>query len=379
MTDTPAPDNKPLNDYLAKDDVSADDGFPPVKVVEEAVANSTPPPVVNEDAKAAPETPPPATPPSKKKKYLSLAFNVVALGAGAAAMKSAIAVAMFGCPPLAILLASSYAIGTMMTVACHEGKRRAQKKQGIDVPKFFSKQNAKDFFKSKENGKVFLQSFGFSLLGGALVLGFQEGVIQNFLGKIFGSVPTEAAVVASPAAPVIAAPVDVPAAPPVVETAPPAPVVETVVEESVDIPCMTPQEWFATLIQNGDVTERVQDAYERSLSTNAHVAAQGTKDLAYFALNGFDGVPKDPATALELFQKAADAGNVQAKVDLLYLQYHGLAGVTADPNAALAAMQGIDSPRADWFVEKWGGASGTATAFDSKAILGGVKTCTVTL
>jgi hypothetical protein len=143
------------------------------------------------------------------------------------------------------------------------------------------------------------------------------------------------------------------------------------------IPCPSPMESFAGLIDGHTVSERVTDAMNRAASDSAKVAAQGTKDLAYFAFNGFDGVPKDPSVAAGLFQQAAEAGNVQAKIDLLYMQFHGLGGVTANPDAALSAMNDIATPRAEMFVQQWGGAEKITerVAFDAKAILAGVKLC----
>lgn len=313
-----------------------------VPAVEETVAVA--PAAANNNE---PKPPVPATI-SKKRKVLAAIFNM-AVGAGLAAVaKTAVVSAMIGCPPLAIVLATSFAVGAVMTGMCHEGKRRAAKKAGAAAPDFFSKQNARSFF-NRQNAKVFAKSTLFSFIGGALFLGFHEGVIQDAFHKLFGS---HAAAAAAP--PVIAVPVDVPP------------------------PCPTPAEDFANLIKDHHVSARVQDALHRAASTNAHVAAQGTKDLAFFSFNGFDGVPKNPHVALELLQKAADAGNHQAQVDLLYTQYHGLAGVHANPQAAFNVMQDVHNPRATWFVERWAshfGKHAAHQAFDSKSILQGIKFC----
>jgi len=284
---------------------------------------------------------------SKKKKILCAVFNM-AVGAGLTALtKTAIVGAMITCPPMAVLLATSVATGLVMTALCHEGKRRAAKKATGNAPAFFSKKNAKSFF-NKQNAKVFATSGLFSFIGGALFLGFQTGVIQDGLQKIFGSTPAPAAV--------LPVPVDIPA------------------------PCPSTMENFASVIKDHPVSDRVQDALQRADSANPHVAAQGAKDLGYFAFNGLDGVPKDATVALELFQKAADGGNAQAKIDLLYAQFHGLGGVQANQQAAFDAMRQIRSPRADWFVQQWTEHAGktagdAAQAFDSKSILQGVKFC----
>ncbi len=309
------------------------------------------------------------TPISKKKKILSAIFNMAVGAVATMGAKALVTTAMIGCPPLALLLMTSFAVGATMTMVCHEGQRRKAKKENGNAPDFFSKQNMKNLFCSKASAKVFVKSSLFACIGGALVLGFQEGIIQEGLGKLFGSSPAPAvipAIVSLPIdpAPIDAAPVELP---PVVDVAP------------VVAPCLSPVEHFMDAIKDRAVSDRVADAMDRVSSANPRVAAQGAKDLAYFAFNGFGGVPKDPAMALELFQKAADAGNVQAKIDLLYMQFHGLAGVPADPQAAVEAMQEIKSPRAGLFVEKWAAMGQHVTdkvvGFDSKAILHGVKLC----
>lgn len=322
------------------------------------------------DAADAAETP--------KKKYgfgkkaLSISFNIAAGFAAAAVAKSIVAVpmALMSAPAIATLLVSSVAVGAAMTAMCHAGQTYSAKKKGLEGPKFWTKQNR----------NIFLKSSGFALVGGALFMGFGEGLMDRF----FGTTP-------EPTAPVLGQPDIVPPVetlPDVATTPEPLPEAvttpETLPEPTPDTtiaavvpPCPTPMESFATLIDGHAVSDRVTDALARAGSESATVAAQGTKDLAYFAFNGFDGVPKDPTVAAGLFQQAAEAGNVQAKIDLLYMQYHGLGGVTANPDAALSAMNDITTPRAEMFVQQWGGAEKITerVAFDAKAILSGVKLC----
>lgn len=288
------------------------------------------------------------------KKALSITFNIAAGAAAAAAAKAVVAVpmAMMSAPAVATLLVSSFAVGAAMTVMCHAGQTYSAKKKGVEGPKFWTKQNR----------NVFLKSSGFALIGGALFMGFGE-----VMDKFFAPTPD-----ATPAAPV-----EVKPEPAVIATPDPAPVVEQAVAVPVPVPCPTPMESFSALIDGHSVSERVTDAIARAGSDNARVAAQGAKDLAFFAFNGFDGVPKDPTVAAGLFQQAAEAGNVQAKIDLLYMQFHGLGGVTANPPAALSAMNDIGTPRAEMFVQQWGGADKITerVAFDAKAILSSVKLC----
>lgn len=288
------------------------------------------------------------------RKALSIAFNIAAGAAAAAAAKALVAVPMtlMSAPAVATLLVSSVAVGAAMTLMCHAGQTYSAKKKGLEGPKLWTKQNR----------NIFLKSSGFALIGGALFMGFGEAI-----DKFFAPAPEAAP------APVEVKPEVVPE--PAPEPVPPA--VEEAAVVPVPAPCPTPMESFAALIDGQSVSDRVTDAIARAGSENARVAAQGAKDLAFFAFNGFDGVPKDPSVAAGLFQQAAEAGNVQAKVDLLYMQYHGLGGVTANPSAALSAMNDIGTPRAEMFVQQWGGASQITerVAFDAKAILSGVNLC----
>jgi len=300
------------------------------------------------------------------KKALSISFNVAAGFAAAAAAKSLVAIPMtfFSAPAVATLLVSSLAVGAAMTAMCHAGQIRSARKKGLEGPKFWTKQNR----------NIFLKSSGFALVGGALFMGFGEGLFDRF----FGATPD-----AAPVAPAVDN--TTPLTAPPVETTPDlgdltplnaAPDTGTVTTP-VPLPCPTPMESFASLIDGQNVSERVTDAIARAGSENAAIAAQGTKDLAFFAFNGFDGVPQSDTVAAGLFQQAAEAGNPQAKIDLLYMQYHGLGGITANPGAALSAMNDIATPRAEMFVQQWGGAEKITerVAFDAKAILSGVKLC----
>jgi hypothetical protein len=290
------------------------------------------------------------------KKALSITFNIAAGAAAAAAAKAIVAVpmALMSAPAVATLLVSSIAVGAAMTVMCHAGQTYSAKKKGAEGPKFWTKQNR----------NTFLKSSGFALIGGALFMGFGDALMDKFFGPSTDATPAPVEVKPEP---VVTAPIE-----PV-----PEPVIEEAVVAPIVAPCPTPMESFSTLIDGHTVSDRVTDAIARAGSDNARVAAQGAKDLAFFAFNGFDGVPKDPSVAAGLFQQAAEAGNVQAKVDLLYMQYHGLGGVTANPSAAISAMSDIGTPRAEMFVQQWGGADKITerVAFDAKAILSGVKLC----
>jgi len=294
------------------------------------------------------------------KKALSIAFNIAAGFAAAAAAKSIVAVPMtlFAAPAVATLLVSSLAVGAAMTAMCHAGQTYSARKKGVEGPKFWTKQNR----------NIFLKSSGFALIGGALFMGFGEGLFDRFFGTT-PDVPPAAPGIDHAAPPAVLPTDNTPALPDAAPDATP----EAVVAPA----CPTPMESFAKLIEGQPVSERVTDALARAGSSNAAVAAQGTKDLAFFAFNGFDGVPQSDTVAAGLFQQAAEAGNVQAKIDLLYMQYHGLGGVTANPSAALSAMNDIGTPRAEMFVQQWGGAEKITerVAFDAKAILSGVKLC----
>jgi|GEM_PF-1484854 len=320
------------------------------------------------------------------RKILSISFNIAAGFAAAAAAKTIVAIpmAMMSAPTVATLLVSSFAVGAAMTAMCHAGQTISARKKGLEGPKFWTKQNR----------NTFLKSSGFALIGGALFMGFGEGLMDRFFGTTPDAAPQQPMIV-SPEQTVIATP-DIPADsgvvlnttpdPVITHTAPQLPVPDVQPDVAIAdpstlapaaLPCPTPMESFAGLIDGHTVSDRVTDAMNRAASDSAKVAAQGTKDLAYFAFNGFDGVPKDPTVAAGLFQQAAEAGNLQAKIDLLYMQFHGLGGVTANPDAALSAMNDIATPRAEMFVQQWGGAEKITerVAFDAKAILAGVKLC----
>lgn len=80
-------------------------------------------------------------------------------------------------------------------------------------------------------------------------------------------------------------------------------------------PKPTALEEFSSLIKDKKVSWDVKDAMRRANRGNP----QGVKDLAYYAFNAKDGVPKDESLAVKLFHKAAKKGNGQAKRDLRYI------------------------------------------------------------
>lgn len=270
-------------------------------------------------------------------------------------------------PAVATLLVSSLAVGVASASFCHLAQVHAAKKNNTIAPKFWSAATAKTAAKSSL----------FALVGGALFLGFHEGIIQNWLG--FGHHAATAPAVVPPvpvehAAPAVTQPV---VTQPVV-VAPPA----EHIAQTISVPpvhCPTPAEQFADLIKGHHVSAQVTDALHRAASDNAHVAAQGTKDLAFYAQNGLGGVTKDTHVAVELFKQAADSGNVQARVDMLYLQHHGLDTIAADKQSSLSAMKDIaHNSRAGHFVKAWGGAGKTLphVDFNTDTILKGFKlTC----
>jgi hypothetical protein len=336
-------------------------------------------PAAEAPAPAAPEAPSAAAAVvpahSRKKKWLMRAFNVAA-GAGVTfAAKSAAVVGMTvaGAPVWATMAGSAVAVGMAMTLFCHFGERNAAKKGGAELSPFFSKAHAKEIF-TKKHANVFLKSSAFALIGSALAMGFHEGIFQDAWHRVFGG-GTPAPVVPPIETAVTQPVVTQPVVPPV-ETVQAQPMVVAPVEVApVVTPCLTPGEHFAQLIDGHQVSARVTNAIARAASTNAAVAAQGSKDLAYFAFNGFDGVPKDANVAVELFKQAAESGNMQAKVDLVYMQYHGLGGVPADKASALSTMKSLGGARAAHFVANWGGSAKAvaAQAFSSENIFKGMQ------
>lgn len=385
------PEKKPSQVEPAIDDIAANDELVGASPAAPAVPASPAPaevePVNDNTEVAAPAA---AAPKSRMRGFLKGAFNVVsgmAMGAAVSAVaKTAAVVGMTiaGAPAWATILGSGVAVGIGSTLLHDALERRKLKKGGAELPAYFSLTHGKELL-SKKNLKVFGLSTTFAIAGSALFLGLQSGTIQGWLG--FGpDAPAVPPVVVPPVETAVVPPVETAVVPPVVETvvAPPVhtvvaapvetaviPPVETIVAAPI---CLSPTEQFAALIDGHDVSARVTDAIARSASTNAHVAAQGAKDLAFFAFNGMDGVPKDASVAVELFKQAAEGGNMQAKVDLLYMQYHGLGGVTADKASALGAMQDMKGARAAMFVREWGGAGRVIehVKFDTSTILKGM-------
>lgn len=248
---------------------------------------------------------------SRKQKALGIAFNIAAgFGATAGAkVVSTMLLASFAVPVVGTLVVSSLAVGAAGAAVAHALENRQLKKSGGTATKFFAREN------KAKNFKRFLLSSGLALVGGALFLGFSEGIFE----KLFGSTPAVAEL--PPAAP---APVEV---------------------SAIDK--------FAIAVSTQPVTAEVAQAMARTASESAAVSAQATKDLAYYTFNGLGGVAKDQVLAVELFNQAAAAGSTQAKVDLAYIQYHGLGGVAADKAAALASMQELPGQKAAAFVKAW--------------------------
>jgi hypothetical protein len=321
-----------------------------------------------------------AAPAPGKKGWAKKAFNfAVKMGVGAAvsaALKTTaiVGAGIAGAPAWATILVAGLAVGVGATLVHNHYERKAQKAEGKELSKYFSAAHGKELV-SKKSLKTFGISTVAAVAGSMLFIGLSEGIIQGWWNSLTGAAApdvTPPVVVAPVVAPVV---VPEPVAPPVeVAVAPPveaAPVVAPVV-----VPCVTPVEQFNTLIDGHQVSAQVTDAMHRAASTNAKVAAQGVKDLAFYAHNGFGGVPKNPNVAVELFKQAADAGNVQAKVDLLYMQHHGLDGIPQNKGAALAAMQDIKgSARAAMFTKSWGGSAQAlpSVKFDTGTILQGMK------
>ncbi|MDF3024296.1 MAG: hypothetical protein K0R10_1657 [Alphaproteobacteria bacterium] len=359
------PEKKPAKVEPAIDDIAANDELVGASPAAPAVPASPAPAVVapvNDNTEEA--APAAAAPKSRMRGFLKGAFNVVsgmAMGAAVSAVaKTAAVVGMTiaGAPAWATILGSGVAVGIGSTLLHDALERRKLKKGGAELPAYFSLTHGKELL-SKKNLKVFGLSTTFAIAGSALFLGLQSGTIQGWLGFVVP--PVVETVVAPPVDTVVAPPVETAVIPPV----------ETIVAAPI---CLSPTEQFAALIDGHDVSARVTDAISRSASTNAHIAAQGAKDLAFFAFNGMDGVPKDASVAVELFKQAAEGGNMQAKVDLLYMQYHGLGGVTADKASALGAMQDMKGARAAMFVREWGGAGRVIehVKFDTSTILKGM-------
>lgn len=318
------------------------------------------------------------TPAPGKKSFLKKAFNFAVkagLGAGVSAiMKSAAlaAAGLGGAPVWATVLISGAAVGLGATLFHDFMERRELKKEGKELTPYFSKAHGKKLVSKKSLTTAGISTVA-AIAGSMLFMGFHEGIIQGWWNHLTGHAPA-ALPVAPAVAPVIAPPVEHVAAPVV------APPVEHVAAPPVvvaPVHCVTPIEQFNTLVDGHHVSAQVQNALHRVSSANPRVHAQALKDLAYYAHNGFGGVPKNPNVAVELFKQAADAGNLQSQVDMTYLQHYGLDGVHADKAASAATMKGLaaHSHRASELVKAWNGAgvkSIVPTTFDSGSIVKGM-------
>jgi hypothetical protein len=270
----------------------------------------------------------------RTRKYLKVAFNVAA-GFVAAASAKVAAVTLIGltwtaAPALAVIMLSSLAVGAAVASTQYMLARHEAKKQNQALPKFFSKENLKQFGISS----------ALAFAGGLVFFGYD----QLFTAK---QVAAETVVKAVP----------------------------------VEAACPPATAQFAEAVAGAKLSTAVESAIERAQSSVAEVAAQAKKDLAYFTFNGLGGVAENKQLALQLFKDAAEAGNVQAKVDLLYIQHHGLAGVAADAKASTAMMSTLETAKAQAFTEAWTKAAGaptqavTAVPFSTEAVFKGAVLC----
>jgi len=94
-----------------------------------------------------------------------------------------------------------------------------------------------------------------------------------------------------------------------------------------------------------DEEEENENENENENDPYADLSPQEMKDEAYKLFNGFGGEEKDVAKAVELYERAAEAGSEQAKVDLAYIRYHGLDGLPADQGAAVSLMEDLGRDR----------------------------------
>ena len=145
----------------------------------------------NDPAAPAPETQ--ATTAKKYgwgKKALSISFNIAAGFAASAAAKSLVAIPMtfFSAPAVATLLVSSLAVGAAMTTMCHAGQTYKARKNGLEGPKFWTKQNR----------NIFLKSSGFALIGG-----YTTAILLSRYGLSFWIALPASALMASPSCVVI--------------------------------------------------------------------------------------------------------------------------------------------------------------------------------
>lgn len=296
--------------------------------------------------------------PKKPRKWLTAAFNISSGMAVSLAVKSLVVTcaATLASPATAIFIGAA-AAGVATSYLRHTIENYQLGKAGQEPVKFTFKKAA--------------LGAGFGMVGAGVIAGldhFAPDLISNTISSIknfFGFGP--AACIEAPAAIADIQPAAAPIEPvtPVETAAPTAPQGVELAETVVTAPEPTSLDCVKLLAENPAVSDRVQDALQRTAATNVKTSAQGLKDLGFFLYNGLDGMPKDPCLAVKLLKEAAELGNVQAQVDLAYIEYHGnaAAGVTANPAAALEKMQGIKTGAARHFVEQWTGTDLTEDSF----------------
>ncbi len=339
-TISPLPIAAPLTEGLAAEVETAPDAAQPPSPPAPPVKSGSDEPEPNKKRKF---------PKVDGKKVLSAAFNMAA-GAGATYVtKAAVVAMMLSASPVAVVLASAVAVAVVGTGVRHLLAQRAAKKSGAQRPKFLSKKNAE--------GAAF--SFIFSALGGSLFLAFEDQikagveVAKHWASAQLASLNFPA--ITWPGAPVPTAPA---ANIPVVVAPPPCSALQAMTD----------------IAASHSVSPAVEDALRRAGSENARIAAQGLKDLAYYTTYGFGGVPQNAALSLELAQRAAEGGNIQAREFLLFKQFHGLDGIVANRADALSGMEQISRSSARSLASAWS-AIATPTnppvSFNAAAIVSG--------
>lgn len=301
------------------------------------------------------------SPTPQRKSRLSAIFNKEALGHAAVGfiVTNVVKVAVSSaaaciCAPLAAtaitVVATALAVGALSVY----WERRKEAKAGKELAPVFSKATAKSWLKKS----------AWSLAGSLAFVGLN--------GLLFDACPTLPA--ATGASDIVPAPMPV-FTPSVTDVLPPSEhVTNAVLSAPVENPgfCTTPLAEIGSFIEQNNVSEQVKDAYERALSGDSRISAQGRKDLGFFKFNGFDGMPKDQAGALNILCNAAEMGSTQAQVDLYYIQHHGLAGVEENRAAAAAGMQSLaeHSRKARWFLKEWSAPAGEAAKSGFRQIIG---------
>jgi hypothetical protein len=303
---------------------------------------------------------------TKSSKWLSGLFNFASGAAIALAVKTCVfsAVACTVAPSVFVTLSASAASGAIIGGISAYRSYQKEKKEGKELPPFWSTENF------KKNWKKIAFTTGFSLAGGMTIEFFAEDIKEAFC-KAFnyctgaGDVIPEAE--AEPEPETINKPEIVESLPEprevieekeyvltiVPEEEPIIEIEEQSIEETEAIfqPSEKLLEAITILEGRDDLPQHIISAMEKAQEGDA----QAIKDIAHFMFNDCERTLEIKNLAAHLAYESSLMGNTQAKEFWNFILYWGMSGVEADKETALAAMKTIETDSAKNLVGQWTG------------------------